>query len=152
MEQIVWVQDSALATWIRESSWALFAALIAHTIGMGFLAGAGFATALRTLGVAGGVPLAALGRLAPLMVAALAVAVASGAVLVIGYPAKALTNPLFYAKLAIVLAALGLTWRLIRRGDGGRGAAILVIVLWAAAIAAGRFLAYTHKVLLVYPS
>ena len=152
MDAIVWVQDSGFATWVRESAWALFAALIVHTIGMGFLAGSGLAVALRTLGVARSVPAAALERLAPLVVAALAVAVASGVVLVIGYPAKALTNPLFYAKLAVVAAALALTWRLMRRGGGPRGAAVLVIVLWAAAVTAGRFLAYTHKVLLVYPA
>jgi hypothetical protein len=151
LDQIVWVQDSAFGTFVRESSWALFAALIAHTIGMGFLAGAGMAVAARTLGTATRVPAAALAGLAPLVVAALALAAASGVVLVIGYPAKALTNPLFYAKLAIVALALWLTWRLMRRGEGGRGAALLVIVLWAAAIAAGRFLAYTHKMLLAYP-
>ena len=151
MDQIIWVQDSAFATWVRESSWALFAALIVHTLGMGFLAGSGLAVGLRTLGVAPGVPIAALARLSPLVLAALALAVASGVVLVVGYPAKALTNPLFYAKLAMVFVALWLTWRLMRTGKGGRVAAALAILLWAAAIAAGRFLAYTHKVLLAYP-
>ena len=51
MEQIVWVQDSAFATWIRESAWAIFAALIVHTLGMGLLIGTGLLVDARVLGL-----------------------------------------------------------------------------------------------------
>jgi hypothetical protein len=148
---IVWMQDSGFATWVRESSWALFAALIVHTLGMGLLVGTGAVVAARRLGVARSVPVAALRGLAPAVLAALTLAVLSGLVLVAGYPAKALTNPLFYVKLAMAAVALALTWGLMR-GRHGAAAAALSIALWVAALTAGRFLAYTHKVLLVYPS
>ena len=48
---IVWalwgivVEQSAFATWLRESAWALFALLIVHTLTMGAIVG----TALRLL-------------------------------------------------------------------------------------------------------
>jgi hypothetical protein len=159
MEQIVWLQDSPLGVWIRESAWAIFAALIVHTLGMGFLVGAGLAVDARLLGLGRRIPLPALSGLAPLMAAALAFAAASGAVLVIGYPAKALTNPLFYAKLALVMAALALTWRIDRRvlraglaeaPAWSRAAAALSIPLWLAGLTLGRLLAYTHNMLLAY--
>ena len=152
METLRWMQDSGIATWIRESSWAIFASLILHTLGMGFLVGTSLMVAGRVLGLARGVPLHALARLRPVLGWSLALAIASGAMLVVGYPAKALTNPFFYAKLALAALALLVTLRLVR-GDApswGRLAAALSIPLWLAALTLGRFLAYTHKILLVY--
>jgi hypothetical protein len=149
VEQIAWVQDSGFATWVRESSWAIFAALIVHTLSMGLLVGTGLAISARVLGAARRVPLAALHRLLPVMGWALPLVVLSGLVLVIGYPAKALTNPLFYAKLLMLLAAGWLTWR-IARAEPRKSAAALALLLWVAGVTAGRFLAYTHKMLLVY--
>jgi hypothetical protein len=81
---------------------------------------------------------------------------ASGVVLLIGYPTKALTNPVFYTKLAFI--ALGLiVLRAIRHRvfrdstfDNSplptrvRGLATASLVCWAGAIGTGRFLAYTY--------
>jgi hypothetical protein len=77
---------------------------------------------------------------------------ASGVVLLVGYPTKALTNPVFYGKLACV--ALGVVVqmlirrRVLRNDDRvpprGRLLAAASLVLWAAAITSGRFLAYTY--------
>src|SRR5262245_20492919 len=85
---------------------------------MGFLAGTGLALALRLLGAARHVPLALLARLLPIMSYAVIAAICSGVLLVIGYPAKALTNPLFYVKLALVTAAWLATRYLGRRVVG----------------------------------
>lgn len=152
MEQIAWVQDSGFATWVRESSWAIFAALIVHTLSMGLLVGTGLAIDARVLGIGRRIPLTGLRQVRPLMAWALPFVAASGLVLVIGYPAKALTNPLFYAKLAILAAAFGITWALARPDlrPRARGLAALSLPLWAAGLTAGKFLAYTHKMLLVY--
>ena len=59
MEYLVWLEATALSTWLRESV-SLLAfpfVLVLHTVGMGFLAGANAAIDLRILGVAAGVPL-----------------------------------------------------------------------------------------------
>ena len=105
-----------LGTWLRESSWALFASLILHTLGMGLLVGASLAVAVRRLGAVKAIPVTALVRLRPVLGWALALAAFSGVMLVTAYPAKALTS----------------------------------IPLWLAGLTLGRFLAYTHKILLVY--
>jgi hypothetical protein len=159
VETIRWVQDTGFATWIRESSWALFALLIVHTISMGSLVGTGLAVDGRLLGLANRVPLPAIGRALPIMAWALVFAVPSGVLLLIAYPAKHLTNPLFYVKLTLVIAALAITVLLNRRvfamalsepPGWARGLAGLCLLLWVSALTAGKFLEYTHHVLLVY--
>ena len=138
LEALYLLQESALGSWITQSSWALFFFLIVHTLSMGLLAGTGLAVSLRVLGVARDAPLAMFARFLPLMAAALAAAAVSGVFLVIGYPAKALTNPVFYLKLGLIAAALLLTRRLargvLRRPEpatsGARLFALLAILAW----------------------
>src|SRR5688572_13837387 len=116
MEYLVWLEATALSTWLRESL-SLLAfpfVLVLHTVGMGFLAGANAAIDLRILGVASGVPLQPMERFFPVMWAAFAVNAVSGVLLLIAYPAKALTNPLFYCKLLLVALAVA-TLRLLRK-------------------------------------
>jgi hypothetical protein len=143
------IQDSAFSTWSRESSWALFAFLIVHTIGMGFIVGTGIAMNLRILGAASHLPSALWPRFATLIKWALAFTIASGVLLVIAYPAKALLNILFYIKLAILTCALWWTRRLALTEAMHRMPAVACLVLWCSGIAAGKLLEYTHKVLLL---
>jgi hypothetical protein len=161
MRFLIWLQNTDFSTWTRESDWALFAFLIVHTIGMGFLVGTGIVTDLRVLGFARRIPLPFFNRFAVIMIYGLITAILSGILLVISYPAKALTNPLFYIKLTIITIALLLTRILARklfvdsRLDAGvpswsKAIAIVCILLWIAALTSGKFLAYTNKMLLVY--
>ena len=162
MEFLIWIQDTVFSTWLRESDWALFALLIVHTIGMAFLSGTGMVVALRILGIAPQVPLSLLSRFVPVMMLGLIAAILSGVLLVVSYPAKALTNPLFYIKLAILTIALLVTRRIVKHitsnsqfdlgplPDSLRRRAMLSLALWAFGITAGKFLAYTNTMLLVY--
>ena len=61
----MWVEQSALSTWIRESpSVSAFPSILTlHTLGMGFLAGTNAAMDLRILGFAPSLPLAPMERL-----------------------------------------------------------------------------------------
>ncbi len=79
---------------------------------------------------------------------------ASGLLLLIGYPTKALTNPIFYLKLALIGIAMTLLVRMSRIIFNSapepefppalRSWAIASLVCWAGAITAGRLLAYTY--------
>jgi hypothetical protein len=153
-----WLEDSALSTWIRSSPSVVFGfpgILVLHALGMAFLAGASIALSLCTLGLAPGLPTASFRGFVPVLWIALVVNVFSGVLLVIGYPTKALTNPLFYGKLLLIVAGWITMQTLLRRimqegpPAAGRFLAILNVVCWTGAIAAGRFLAYTHTRLLV---
>jgi hypothetical protein len=58
---------------------------------------------LRVLGVARGVPLTELKRFVPLMWIGFWLNAASGALLFLAFPTKALTNPVFYIKMFLIL-------------------------------------------------
>ncbi len=78
--------------------------------------------------------------------------VLSGLALLLAYPAKALTNWVFFLKLLALIVA----WLLIYRLQNGRWRtdrkrqlpASQLLGLWLLVIFAGRFLAYTNTVLL----
>lgn len=154
MDAIRAVQDSALGVWMREDTWALFAALIVHTAGMGLAIGVSGAIALRVFGLPHAIPFRRMAYVFPAVPWALTLVLISGVLLVVAYPAKALTNPLFYFKLAMAGAALLLTWSLTQmREPFGRRERLMAagsLALWPAALTAGKFLAYTHKMLMVY--
>ena len=76
--------------------------------------------------------------------------VVTGVVLVMAYPTKALTNPVFYLKLTLIAAALVILRTVLRRVRGSstisgstKVLAALSLIAWAGAITAGRLLAYT---------
>ncbi len=153
------IEDSALSVWLRESP-SLLAfplVLIFHTVGMGFLAGTNAAIGLRILGVAPFVPIRLMERFFPVMRWSFWLNAASGVLLLIAYPTKALTNPVFYFKLICIAIALVHTKvlrdRVLRNPDfelgmvPGKGKiwAATSLFLWAAAIMSGRFLAYTYS-------
>jgi len=156
-----WIETSALATWVRGESVGtefVFPIIVTlHTIGMGFLAGGSTAIDLRILGIASNIPLKPMARFVPLLWLAFAVNAVSGILLLIAYPTKALTNPLFYVKMALVALGIGLVYRigatLLRApepeektmGNGAKLLALGSLAGWIALIAAGRYLAYTHK-------
>jgi len=144
----IWLESTAFSVWIRESP-SLFAfpmILAAHTIGLGMLAGVDVAHDLRMLGVAPRVPVATFDRFLPVMWIGLGVNAVTGVALLLGYPTKALTNPVFYLKLAFIAAALVLVNAIRRRRESGtpRALAVASLVCWAVAIVAGRLLAYTY--------
>ena len=149
----VWLESSAFSIWMRESP-SMFAfpgILAAHTVGLAFIAGLSAALDLRVLGVARGVPPAALTRFLPYMWFGLWVNIVSGLAVLMAYPTKALTNPVFYLKLGLIAAGLLMLRPILRwaRADSSEATvttrliAACSLAAWAAAIAAGRLLAYT---------
>ena len=154
-----WIESTALSIWIRESpsllAFPFF--LIVHAWGMGFLAGSNAAVDLRILGFAPRVPLQAMSRFYPVMWFGFVINLISGLLLLIAYPTKALTNPVFYFKIGCIVAGMILMGRIRKRavafadGDtrpGMKLAATASLLVWAGAVVSGRFLAYTCKWLL----
>ena len=130
--------------------------LILHAWGMGIIAGGNAAIDLRILGVAPRVPLSAMAKFYPVMWFGFVINAISGFLLLMGYPTKALTNPVFYLKLLCIAAGMVLMSRLRRRvvpeetpaSPQGKVMAALSLIVWAGAIVSGRLLAYTCKYLL----
>lgn len=155
------IEQNALSVWVRESPSLLAFPFILwlHTLGLAMLAGinVGLATWLLAARTVPSFDLASVYRV---MWLGFGINAVSGLTLLAAYPAKALTNWVFFVKLALVAAAL---WALQRtrveiavaNGTAAREVtprarrlALLSLVLWAGTIFAGRLLAYTHHILL----
>jgi len=144
-----WIEQTAFSTWMRESpSLLVFPAfLIVHAFGMAFLAGTNAALDLRVLGFAPRIPLSSMQRFFPVMWFGFVINVISGLLLLICYPTKALTNPVFYIKLGCI--AIGMILMLLIRkrvlieGRSAKTMAVVSLIVWAGATVAGRLLAYT---------
>ena len=158
-----WLEETALSIWVRESpSMFVFPGFLTlHALGMAFLAGTSMAIDLRTLGFASGVKVSAFRKFFPLIGIGLVVNAFSGVMLLIAYPTKALTNPVFYLKLGLIALAL-IVLRMLDKSvlrnpafetgpvsARGKLLAAMSLVFWVGAITSGRLLAYTHSRLLV---
>ena len=114
---LIWLESTAFSTWVRESPsmFAFPAILSCHTVGMGLVAGINTALALRILGVASRVPVEEMKRFMPVMWFGFWLNAISGVALLIAYPTKALTNPVFYLKLGLIALAMVLQGMISRR-------------------------------------
>ena len=156
---LLWVESTALSQWVTGSPSVAFGfpgILTLHAIGMGVAAGLATALDLRIFGVARGIPLIEFRRYLPILWAGFWLNAVSGVLLLIGYPTKALTNPVFYLKLSFIFTAMVILVGINRRVNATpagepahermlRRMAAISLVCWIGAIFAGRFLAYTYS-------
>jgi hypothetical protein len=157
---LVWLSNTAPAVWARssESIWAYPTILFLHTFGLAILVGFTAAIDFRVLGFSPSLPLAPLRRFFRFIWIGFWINAVSGTMLLIMAPAK-LANPAFLVKMTcIALGVVNMLW--LRREVFGRGAAAdrgpggsaasswgrmlaaSSLALWAAAITAGRLMAY----------
>ena len=155
MELLSALEASTFSTWLRESPsvWAYPTVLTLHTVGLGVLVGANWMVDLRVLGFASAIPASVLSRLFPAMWAGFWVNAVSGVLLFAGDPTTKGTTAIFMWKLAMIAVGVALMIALKRklygrdidRGGasvGVKAIAAVSLVLWVAAIAAGRWMAY----------
>jgi len=155
MDMLSALENSGFSTWLlgSPSIWAYPTVLTLHTLGLGMLVGANWALDLRLLGVAPGIPLQAMEKLFRLMWIGFWINTVSGVMLFAGEATTKGTTWLFMVKLALV--AVGVVIIVFTRRSvygrgvetpqvGGRARALAVasLVVWVAAIAAGRYMAY----------
>lgn len=150
------IEGSALAVWTRESPsiWAYSTILTLHTFGLAIVAGAHAVIDCRLLGVAPRIPVGALPPLFPIMWWAFALNLVTGILLFMADATAKAGQLVFYVKLAMIALALLVTIAIaksLRRATVAfdarapfrlRMLAVLSLVLWIAAIVAGRLLAY----------
>jgi hypothetical protein len=161
-EVLVWLENSALSVFVREwpSILGFPSILFLHTLGLAMVAGASIAVDLWLLQrPLPSMPLRIVG-LNRTMWLGFGINLFSGLALLIAYPAKALTNWVFYLKMGLVVLAVWISARIHRDLlpiDGARVAAGIApqartwawasLLSWFAAIVTGRLLAYTYRVL-----
>ena len=150
------LEASALGTWLRESPslWSFPTVLTLHTLGLALIVGCNVAVDLRLLGVAASIPLKPLEPLFKVMWLGLAINATSGLLLFVKSATTVGISGLFWTKIALIaLAVMMVTrikkavfsrsreeWLPISRSE--RTMALISILLWTAAITAGRLMAY----------
>jgi hypothetical protein len=153
-----WLADTAVSSTIQNVPWIIPAVQTVHILCVALVMAAVFIVDLRILGV--------LARTQALAVLAhrhltwiwylLPLLLLSGAILIIGEPARSLLNPAFGAKMLMLIVAALLTLivqRPLRHAAGfwesspqrraaGQAIAVLSLVLWSCIVFAGRWIAY----------
>ncbi|MXO58499.1 hypothetical protein GRI89_02945 [Altererythrobacter salegens] len=155
-----WIENTPPSVFVREDFYAYFVLLIFHAWGMAMLVGGGLVVSLRLMGVASGARLERFAVFFPWMKVGTVMAILSGIGLLLGYPAKALTNWVFALKFACFIAAaltmrhaayayfpLAASGKVVPAGSRGVGAA--AFLLWIGGVACGKLLLYTNTVLMV---
>lgn len=155
------LERSGLSTWIRESesAFAYYFVLVIHNIGLALLVGACGVLGARLLGFVPELPLAPLRRYFGFVWAGFWLNVVSGIFLLIAYPTKALTNPVFYIKLVLIAVGVVVLRRIERQLPRDavardatpamqRSLALWMLGLWLGVLTAGRALAYTATYIL----
>lgn len=157
MEFLQYLENLKFSMWVLQSS-AYAYILTAHTIGMGIVAGVAAIINLRLLGVSPKIPIRPLEKLYPLLWSGFWVNAVTGTTLMVADATTKLTNYDFYIKMVFVFSGVALIVimrkKIFRDPDidnrpvpaNIKSLAWLSMFCWAAAITAGRLLAYLGPV------
>jgi hypothetical protein len=153
-----WLAGTALSSTIQNVAWIIPTTQAIHILCVALVMAAVFIVDLRILGVlARAETLAALThRHLTWIWYLLPVLFLSGAILIIGEPARSLLNPAFAAKMLMLVTAVLLSFALQRplrhaaafwdsspkRRTAARAIAVLSLALWTCIVFAGRWIAY----------
>jgi hypothetical protein len=151
-----WLENLPLSVWVHEgtSIWAQPTVMTLHTMGMGVLVGASWVLDLRLLGISRGIPLSAFRWVFRAVAISLAVNLVTGVLLFMARATLWGTAFPFLIKILLVVASAATLLPIrnyVLRSDPderevssrAKMLALLSIATWAAAITAGRLLAYT---------
>jgi hypothetical protein len=153
-----WLAATPLSAMIGGTHWVVPAVQTIHILAIAVVLSSVLMVELRVLGFAGRSQSMAqtLRRFLPWLSGGLVVLAATGALLVVGEPARSLVNAAFWTKMGLLAIALAATlgyqraqWRGTQgpaagapAGVAARGIAVLVLLLWFAIAVAGRWIAY----------
>jgi hypothetical protein len=153
-----WLEHTALSQTIQSVDWIVPAIQTIHILAITVVAVSALMIDLRLIGIfSADRPLREVSaRFLPLVWWPLLVLLTTGAIMIIGEPARSLKNPAFQLKMALLVTVLVVTMLyqfLLRRDpDLGspasrrRGATIAIatlsMLLWSGIIFAGRWIAY----------
>jgi hypothetical protein len=155
-----WLQATDLSQTIQNVDWIVPAVQTLHILAIAAVLSSALMLALRLLGVAARdqASAAIATRYLPVIWGTLIVLLLTGAILIIGEPARALENPVFILKMTLLAAALSVIgayqiplrtnpdfWeRSIVRSISVKLIAILSLGLWIGIVCAGRWIAYVQ--------
>jgi hypothetical protein len=155
-----WLAATSVSQTIQTIDWIIPAVQTVHILAVAAVVTSALMIDLRLLGIRGKEQSIAgvAKRFLPFIWWPLPVLLATGAILIVAEPARALENPVFILKMVLLVVATGITlacqiplqrdpafWELsARRQRAAQLIALLSIPLWVAIICAGRWIAYVQ--------
>ena len=158
MDFLIWLQDSAIGTWVAQSIWGYPIVLSSHAVGMALVVGTVLMIGLRILGFARNVPIRLFSRLSVFVWVGLALNLLSGLALFSGDPTRFFYHPVFWIKISLITSGALSVWWVLRAMQGAtqeatgvsgvstnvKAIAALSMLFWLCAIIAGRLIAYVE--------
>jgi hypothetical protein len=148
MGVLIWIENSGVGVWIRESLWGYPIVLSCHAVGMAIVVGTFTMVDIRVLGFAGGIPITACKRLLIIGWLGFLLNLVSGCLLFTGDAQRFFFQGVFEIKMGLIILG-GLTmWYLVRtlkvdpESARVKYLAALSLAMWFGAIIAGRLTAY----------
>jgi hypothetical protein len=151
----VWLDQTALSQAIQAISWVVPTVQTVHIMSVAVVITSALMLDLRLIGVVGvDQPLDRVwAHFLPFVWWPLLILLATGALMIIGEPARSLKNPMFQLKMALLLGAMIVTVivQLLGRNSSlpehGPGISrylivVLFLLLWTGVVFAGRWIAY----------
>jgi hypothetical protein len=154
-----WLADTALSQLLQRVEWLVPAIQTVHILAVALVISSVLLVSLGVFGLHGREqPLArTVARFVPGIRWGVPVLLVSGALMITAEPDRALPNPAFQLKMALLVVAATLTWASTHRlrtapavpapgsaaGLGLRIATATALGLWLAVLVAGRWIAYT---------
>jgi hypothetical protein len=157
MEFLRPLEKSPIGVWVRESEWGYAIVLCAHAVGMAIVVGILAMICLRVLGYGKGVGLGQLRKLSAIAWIGFAINAVSGVMLFFGNARRLAEATAFQVKLVFIVAggvSIWMLWRELNATPEALGPdgvatqrakviAIASLIVWLAAIVAGRTIGYT---------
>lgn len=153
-----WLATTPASQTIQEVSWVIPTLQSVHIACIAIVMGSIALIDLRLLGVTGLSQSISdiTKRQLPWVWVALVILFLTGAILIVGEPARSLENPAFQAKMLMLLCVIAVTYNLERplRGDAAfwelsparrsaaKALAVVSLLLWVGIVFAGRLIAY----------
>jgi len=154
----LWISNTSTSLWIGTHFWAIPILQTLHILSIAMAFGSVLLINLRILGLTGGSRTIeqTVHRYLPWIWWALVVLIVTGFGMIIGEPVRELINPVFWIKMALVIAMILLSigfqtmarrnaarWEMTGAGQISlRTGAVCIILLWCAIMVAGRWIAY----------
>ncbi len=156
-EFCTWLEVTPLSQTFQNISWIIPTVQTVHIVSIAIVMTGMAMLDLRLVGIAGRrQSLTSMAdRFLPWVWATLIVLLCSGSILIIAEPGRELLSPMFWIKMSLLVAAIGLTYlfqAVLRRSvsfwDRNRAAAIVLglvsLAIWVGIIGAGRWIAYAE--------
>ena len=139
-----WLSQTSLSLTIQTHEWVIPTIQSIHIVAIGVALVSAFMIGFRVLGWIGSDQTLAetASRFWPWLAGSLSVLLLTGALMVVGEPARELLAFSFWLKMCLIVVGTALTWWISRRG--AKRLTVLTLLIWIGIIFLGRLIAYDH--------